>query len=157
MKCQNTTDTFKKVAEECFGKTMIEDPMDSACSCWTGREMSALSAAVTSCKFEGVLDNQQRHKSCISAFSKCKKAEDEAVTSMYICSKHMEDLAADIEDLRKNLQTLSEAKDKITKVIQSRPATFATCPEFVDLVDQCKYIQLKKKHNSNQIFCSDKI
>ena len=157
MKCQNTTDTFKKVAEECFEKTMIEDPMDFACSCWTGGEMSALSEEVTSCKFEGVLDNQQRLKSCISAFSKCKKAEDEAVTSMYICSKHMGDLAADIEDLRKNLQTLSEAKDKITKVIQSRPATFATCPEFVALVDQCKYIQLKKKHNSNLIFCSDKI
>ena len=111
MKCQNTTDTFKKVAEECFEKTMIEDPMDSACSCWTGGEMSALSEAVKSCKFEGVLDNQQRLKSCISAFSKCKKAEDEAVTSMYICSKHIEDLNANIENLRKNLKNLSEGQD----------------------------------------------
>ena len=59
MKCQNTTDTFKKVAEECFEKTMIEDPMDFACSCWTGGEMSALSEAMTSCKFDGLLDNHQ--------------------------------------------------------------------------------------------------
>ena len=137
--CQNATTAFKKVAERCFEISMTADSTDSACSCWTGEEMLALSETVKSCKFKAVLDNQQRLKSCTSAFSKCRRAEDEAVTSIYICSQDIGEVTEDIDVLMKNLNALTEAKAKVIKVTQSsRRTSNSECPEFVGLVDQCK-------------------
>ena len=81
-----------------------------------------------------------------------------SVTSIYICSQDVEELSGDLEDLRNNLLTLSEAKEKIIKATKSRASYASGCPGFVILVEQCKYIYIHKfTYILNFYFCSNKI
>ena len=86
--CQELTKQFKKGAESCLNETIKqgEDDTALACSCWTGQELGNTVQAIRQCRFNTeAKETATALANCRVAFSKCRKYEDAAITSMSVC------------------------------------------------------------------------
>ena len=138
--CNTSTKAFRKMAEECFAKSKEDTAMD-ACTCWTSADLTKAGESVTDCKIKEVGDVAKGLKKCKEAFAKCRKFEDDAVSTISACSKSTDKLKQKAAQLNANKDAVAAAKAKIKKTTGSRRvrAVATTCAEFIALVQECKY------------------
>ena len=141
--CNTSTKAFRKMAEECFAKSKEDTAMD-ACTCWTNADLTKAGESVADCKIKEVGDVAKGLKKCKEAFAKCRKFEDDAVSTISACSKSSDNLKKKAAQLNANKDAVAQAKAKIKKTTGSRRvrAVATTCAEFIALVQECKYIGL---------------
>ena len=133
-KCSNLTKSFKEEAQKCLGLSK-EDTAADACTCWTSTDMTTLSEAVKNCKIKELGDISKGLKNCTGAFSKCRKFEDAAVSSLTACSQDVDKLKKKAETLTKNKDGLNNVKSKISNVTgTSSRAAAGSCKDFIALV-----------------------
>ena len=140
--CNTSVTEFKTKAMECLNKSKEATAAD-ACTCWSSEAMMNASEAVKSCKIKEATSVAKGLKACKEAFSKCRKFEDEAVSSMAACSKSVDKLKEKAATLSKNKAAMDDVKTKVAKTTGSRRsrtirAVATTCAEFIDLVKQRK-------------------
>jgi len=136
-KCDNATATFEVEAEKCR-KLSKESSSADACTCWNG--MANVSAAVVGCSRTDEQDKiKEATKKCKSAFGKCRKFEDDAVSILKSCSESSDKLKQKAAALSKNKDAMTDAKAKIAKATgssgrrRSRRAAATNCAEFIVL------------------------
>ena len=140
--CNATVTAFKTKAAECEAKAKEATAAD-ACTCFSSEEMKNASAAVTSCKLNttGVSSGL---KACKEAFSKCRKFEDDAISSMAACSVSVDKLKEKAAALYKSKAAMDDAKAKVkkttgsSKALRRARAAATTCAEFITLVEKSK-------------------
>ena len=137
--CNTSTKAFRKMAEECFAKSKEDTAMD-ACTCWTNADLTKAGESVADCKIKEVGDVAKGLKKCKEAFAKCRKFEDDAVSTISACSKSTDKLKQKAAQLNANKDAVAAAKAKIKKTTGSRRAraVATTCAEFIALVQECK-------------------
>merc|ERR1712110_613735 len=135
--CNTSTKAFRKMAEECFAKSK-EDTATDACTCWTNADLTKAGESVADCKIKEVGDVAKGLKKCKEAFAKCRKFEDDAVSTISACSKSTDKLKQKAAQLNANKDAVSAAKDKIKKTTGTRRvrAVATTCAEFIALVQE---------------------
>ena len=134
--CSKTVEGFEKEAKKCFDLSK-EATAEDACTCWNSDNMTKYSEEVKSCKISEVGDIAKGLKNCTGAFSKCRKYEDAAISTIQTCSQTADQLKAKAEALSKNKDALTDVKAKIAKATARRrharaPAT--DCAGFLKLV-----------------------
>merc|ERR1712179_236330 len=135
--CNTSTKAFRKMAEECFAKSK-EDTATDACTCWTNADLTKAGDSVADCKIKEVGDVAKGLKKCKEAFAKCRKFEDDAVSTISACSKSTDKLKQKAAQLNANKDAVAAAKAKIKKTTGSRRvrAVATTCAEFITLVQE---------------------
>ena len=84
--CDLLVTQFKKGAEACQTETLNEADISIACSCWTGSNLNQTVQEVKQCKFSTEAGKiKTALKNCTETFSKCRKYEDAAITSISAC------------------------------------------------------------------------
>ena len=134
--CAKTVEGFENEAKKCFDLSK-EATAEDACTCWTSDNMTKYSEDVKSCKISEVGNIAKGLKNCKDAFSKCRKYEDAAISTIQFCSQSADQLKAKAETLSKNKDALTDVKAKIAKATARRrharaPAT--DCAGFLKLV-----------------------
>ena len=140
--CNTCTKAFRKMAEECFTKSK-EDTATDACTCWTSADLAKLGEDVKDCKIKEVGDIAKGLKACKDAFAKCRKFEDDAISTISACSKSTDKLKQKAAQLNTNKNKMTEAQTKIKKTTGSRRvrAAATSCDAFIKLVKQCEYVR----------------
>ena len=138
--CTTTVENFEKEAKKCYDLSK-EATAEEGCTCWTSSEMTKYSEKVKSCKIAEVGDIAKGLKACTGAFSKCRKYEDAAISSIQTCSQSADQLKAKAKALSKNRDALNDVKTKIATAAARRrharaPAT--DCTGFLALVLESK-------------------
>ena len=85
--CEKSTTTFETQAKECLNKLTKSNVTDS-CACWTASSLNTTLEAVRPCKasnFSKAIKAQL--EKCKTAFSTCRKYEDDAVDALSACTK----------------------------------------------------------------------
>ena len=126
--CSVTVDNFIAEAEKCL-EISDADTADDACNCWTGDEMTKLSGEVKNCKIAAVGDISKGLKECKSAFSQCRKSEDEGVSVSNLCSQDQDKIKAKAEAYAENFDALVSVISKLSKITgktQDEYEAFAT-------------------------------
>ena len=138
--CNISVTSFKIEIQNCFEKSKDAETSEEACECWTSSNMTELSNSVATCKVDAASFNNKAVKECIDVFSKCRKFEDDSVSSIKACSQSVSELAEKATVLTKNKDALGDVKAKIAKATSStriNPRAPATnCQEFLVLVTQ---------------------
>ena len=134
--CTKTVESFEEEAKKCYDLSK-EDTAEEACACWTSDDMMMYSEKVKSCKIAEVGVIAKGLKACTGAFSKCRKYEDAAISTIQTCSQSADQLKAKAEALSKNKDALTDVKAKIATATARRrhvraPAT--DCAGFLALV-----------------------
>ena len=134
--CSTTVENFEKEAKKCFGLSK-EDTAEEACTCWTSEDMMMYSEKVKSCRITEVGDIAKGLKACTGAFSKCRKYEDDVISTIQTCSQTADQLKAKAAALSANKDALNDVKAKIASATARRrharaPAT--DCAGFLTLV-----------------------
>ena len=84
------------------------------CNCWMEAELEKTSKDVKTCSFKDEADAIAKQlKSCKTAFSVCRKYEDDAIKSMSACSKSTEKLKQTAKQLGENKAALENAQVKV--------------------------------------------
>ena len=156
--CANATANFVTMATDCMTKSK-EATAGEACTCWASEDMAAASEAVKDCKISEVSAIAQGLKACKEAFSKCRKYEDEAVTSMAACAVSAAQLKEKAAALSANKNAMDGSKTKVAEMTastrnQRRPtfsrhrgagslsassrAAATSCTEFIQFVQICE-------------------
>jgi len=135
--CNTSTKAFRKMAEDCFTKSK-EDTATDACTCWTSADLAKLGEDVKDCKIKEVGDIAKGLKACKDAFAKCRKFEDDAISTISACSKSTDKLKQKAAQLNTNKNKMTEAQTKIKKTTGSRRvrAAATSCDAFIKLVKQ---------------------
>ena len=138
--CTTTIENFEMEAKKCYGLSK-EDTASEACTCWTSEDMMMYSEEAKSCKITEVGDIAKGLKACKDAFSKCRKYEDEVISTIQTCSQTADELQAKIDALSNNKDALIDVKAKIATATARRrharaPAT--DCAGFLSLVMESK-------------------
>merc|ERR1711936_1556506 len=109
--CENLTKKFETEAETCMKKTVgktTEAEYTEACMCWEMSSFATMSGAVGDCKIQDAQKLITKQKTaCTSAFAKCRKYEDEAVSVMATCTSSQDKLKAKAAALSNNNKTLT--------------------------------------------------
>ena len=85
--CEKSTTIFETQAKECLNKLTKSNVTDS-CACWTASSLNTTLEAVRPCKasnFSKAIKAQ--FEKCKTAFSTCRKYEDDAVDALSACTK----------------------------------------------------------------------
>ena len=85
--CEKSTTIFETQAKECLNKLTKSNVTDS-CACWTASSLNTTLEAVRPCKasnFSKAIKAQL--EKCKTAFSTCRKYEDDAVDALSACTK----------------------------------------------------------------------
>merc|ERR1711913_208164 len=138
--CENLTKKFETEAETCMKKTVgktTEAEYTEACMCWEMSSFATMSGAVGDCKIQDAQKLITKQKTaCTSAFAKCRKYEDEAVSVMATCTSSQDKLKAKAAALSNNNKTLTAAKEKMSSLAGTSTgrklrATATTCAEVI--------------------------
>merc|ERR1711997_888127 len=94
------------------------------------------SASVGDCKIQDTQKEITKQKAaCTSAFAKCGKYEDEAISVLATCSQTKDKLAVKAAALSSNNQTLTAAKEKMSSLAGNSSRRFrqtaTTCAEVI--------------------------
>jgi len=98
---------------------------------------ATMSGAVGDCKIQDAQKLITKQKTaCTSAFAKCRKYEDEAVSVMATCTSSQDKLKAKAAALSNNNKTLTAAKEKMSTLAGASTgrklrATATTCAEVI--------------------------
>ena len=98
--CEELVNQFKAGAQECLVKIIGSKPIDTvdACSCWTSSSLSQTVESVKWCKASTEADAMTAAiKNCSTTFSKCRKYEDEAITTLMSCNSNTESLIMQVK------------------------------------------------------------
>ena len=88
MMCDSLVTKFKMGAQECLGKSIGVNATDStsACSCWTDAALAETVSAAKGCKANSEAKAiAAALQNCTKTFGKCRKFEDDAITSIMSC------------------------------------------------------------------------
>merc|ERR1711913_19277 len=138
--CENLTKKFETEAETCMKKTVgktTEAEYTEACMCWEMSTFATMSGEVGDCKIQDAQKLITKQKTaCTSAFAKCRKYEDEAVSVMATCTSSQDKLKAKAAALSNNNKTLTAAKEKMSSLAGASTgrklrATATTCAEVI--------------------------
>merc|ERR1711913_146950 len=138
--CENLTKKFETEAETCMKKTVgktTEAEYTEACMCWEMSTFATMSGEVGDCKIQDAQKLITKQKTaCTSAFAKCRKYEDEAVSVMATCTSSQDKLKAKAAALSNNNKTLTAAKEKMSSLAGTSTgrkfrATATTCAEVI--------------------------
>ena len=151
--CNSSANQFESKVQECLKISAAAE----ACSCWSSSDMSSYSEAVKDCKMTTDSDAGKAGLSaCKSAFSKCRKFEDDVIYSMKACSASPDKLAEKAAALSKNKAAMDSVKKKIAALTGSRrlkraPAT--DCKSIIELIKECEIIFSVLLFNYSLISC----
>ena len=146
--CTDSVESFEKEAKKCFDLSK-EATVEDACTCWTSEDMKKYTEEVKNCKIAEVGAIAKGLKDCKASFSKCRKYEDDTISSIQSCSQSADQLKSKVEALAKNKEALNDVKNKIAKATSSSSRAPATdCAGFVSLVLQSN---LMINHNISNI------
>merc|ERR1711913_86863 len=138
--CENLTKKFETEAETCMKKTVgktTEAEYTEACMCWEMSTFATMSGEVGDCKIQDAQKLITKQKTaCTSAFAKCRKYEDKAVSVMATCTSSQDKLKAKAAALSNNNKTLTAAKEKMSSLAGTSTgrklrATATTCAEVI--------------------------
>ena len=94
--CANLTEEFEKEAGACMKKSVgktDDDEYAEACACWESEMLMMMSTSVGDCKIQDTQKEITKQKAaCTSAFAKCRKYEDEALSVLATCSQSKDKL-----------------------------------------------------------------
>ena len=82
--CAMDIEMFETKSTECYDLSEA-DTAAAACACWTDAEYAELGEKIKSCKIAETSAVAQGLKACKSAFSTCRKFEDDVVTAIADC------------------------------------------------------------------------
>lgn len=137
--CTNLTADFETEAEKCMkktiGKTSTSD-IAEACACWEDASLATMSTGVADCKIQGKQKEITAQKqACTSAFAKCRKYEDEAISVMATCSNTKDKLTAKATTLQTNSDAVTAAVAKMNSLAgtsrRNVRAAAASCAEVI--------------------------
>jgi len=141
--CANLTEEFEKEAGACMKKSVgktDDDEYAEACACWESEMLMMMSTSVGDCKIQDTQKEITKQKAaCTSAFAKCRKYEDEALSVLATCSQSKDKLTLKAAALASNNQTLTAAKEKMSSLAGSssgrrvRQSAATTCEEVISL------------------------
>jgi len=118
--CDALVETFKTAAQECLNKTITAE-YSEACTCWSGSALAAIAAEVKTCKASDQATSiTAQLRKCTKAFGKCRKFEDDAITSIMSCKEDQNKLKEKASALQKNKNIVEEAKSKMSSLKASR-------------------------------------
>jgi len=137
--CDNLTKTFKTAAESCLMKSFGANKTTSAlaCACWTADSLNTTVNAIKSCKASTEAKAMAAAlKNCTSAFSTCRKFEDDAGSLISTCSSSSTKLLAKAGLLSANSAAMGSAKTKMSSLASSSSgrktrATATSCTEVI--------------------------
>ena len=98
--CEGLVNQFKAGAQECLEKIISSNPTNNtdACSCWTSSSLSKSVETVKVCDATTeAAAIKAAVKNCSTTFIKCRKYEDEAITTYMACSSNTETLILQVK------------------------------------------------------------
>ena len=114
---------------------------EEACTCWTDSNMTAVSEEVKMCKAsEDAKKVTAQLRECTKAFGKCRKFEDDAITSIMSCKENKDKLKEKASDLQKNKKSVEEAKSKLSSLSASARQAATSCTEIITLSKKSKIL-----------------
>jgi len=122
MMCSEAAMKFKTAATMCLFKSIGANKTDTttACTCWTGDDLTMAVAEVKDCKFSKEAKAVSNAlKNCTKAFSTCRKFEDDAATSIASCNSDSSKLTKKAETLSTNKVALAAANAKVASLTDS--------------------------------------
>jgi len=137
--CKALVDNFTTEATSCLGKTMgsKKTNVSDACTCWTSMTLNMTSATLKNCKASKESSAiTAALKKCTSAFGKCRKFEDGAITAISSCSQTSDKMTKKAANLAANNASMTAAKEKMNSLATSRAApgsraVATTCTEII--------------------------
>lgn len=99
--CNELVRQFQNGAQECLGKIIGSNSTNNtdACSCWTSSSLSESVKSVRICKASTEADAiTAAVQNCSTTFSKCRKYEDEAITTLTACNSNRATLIMQVLD-----------------------------------------------------------
>ena len=110
--CFKATKNFSDSVKACSKKKDAE-----ACTCWLDSNLNSTSKEVKTCSFKKEADAVAKQlKACKSAFSVCRKYEDDTIKSLSACSKSEEKLKEKAKQLSTNKAAVEKAQAKVSKL-----------------------------------------
>jgi len=137
--CKALVDNFTTEATTCLGKTMgsKKTNVSDACTCWTGMVLNMTSATLKNCKASKESSAiTAALKNCTSAFGRCRKFEDGAITAISSCTQTTDKMTKKAANLAANNASMTAAKEKMNSLATSRAApgsraTATSCTEII--------------------------
>ena len=144
--CKALVTNFTTEAGMCLGKTMGANKTTTteACTCWTDAKLNVTAGELKNCK---VSDETKAItaalKKCTSAFGKCRKFEDGAITAISSCASSTSKLTAKAANLAANNASMTAAKEKMNSLASSRSSgrtvrTATSCTEVITISQTSK-------------------
>eukprot|EP00090_Calanus_glacialis_P002895 TRINITY_DN12120_c0_g1_i13.p1 TRINITY_DN12120_c0_g1~~TRINITY_DN12120_c0_g1_i13.p1 ORF type:complete len:830 (-),score=203.38 TRINITY_DN12120_c0_g1_i13:102-2567(-) len=128
--CSDTMTTYKKQVTECMGKSGA-----AACSCWLDSSLETSLEKVKSCSLlEESTDVTKGLSKCRSAFSKCRKYEDDVISAISSCSESTSSLIKKAKALTKNVAALEKAKNTTSRLASSTASSRATLTQCSEVI-----------------------
>jgi len=110
--CFKATKNFSDSVKACIKKKDAE-----ACTCWLDSKLNSTSKEVKTCSFKKEADLVAKQlKACKSAFSVCRKYEDDTIKSLSACSKSEDKLKEKAKQLSTNKAAVEKALAKVNKL-----------------------------------------
>ena len=120
--CSATMTTYKDQVTQCMRETGA-----AACSCWLSSSLDSSLESVKGCSLLDESKNVTKGLSrCRSAFSKCRKYEDDAISAIQSCSESTTDMIKKAQSLTKNIAALEKAKNATNSLVASTPSSRAS-------------------------------
>ena len=146
--CETLVTTFKESAGLCLNKTIgsTATSTSDACSCWTATSLNTAAQSLKKCSFASESQEITKQlKKCKNAFIKCRKYEDDAISSITACSQSSSKLTAKAAQLTANSNAMTSAKTKMSSLASGREArgypraTATSCAEIISKSKTCEY------------------
>jgi len=134
--CSELAAKFQAGAKDCLSKSIGGSKVDPAmaCSCWTNSSLTEIVDAAKMCKASNESSAIAAGlKSCKSAFSTCRKFEDDAITTIMSCNSDSSKLVTKAATLNTNSDAVKSAQNTVKTLANSTRSGMAasTCAEVV--------------------------
>jgi len=104
--CNKTMASFSKKLEECRKKSGKE-----ACTCWNSTELSGPLETIKGCSLSKEASAMAKGiKTCRSAFSTCRKYEDDISPAIFVCNINPKALLSQLKSMSTNVKSLKTLK-----------------------------------------------
>merc|ERR1712066_441433 len=117
--CNSLVTSFINETGTCVGKSFgsSKTNVSDACGCWLGPKLNSTAHSLKSCKTSSSASaiTKQLNK-CKTAFAKCRKYEDDAITAIMSCATTKAQQTATAASLSANNASLTAAKTKMSSL-----------------------------------------
>jgi len=138
--CDSLVTSFINETGSCVGKSLgsSKTNVSDACGCWLGPKLNSTAHSLKSCKTSSSASaiTVQLNK-CKTAFAKCRKYEDDAITAIMSCATTTAQQTATAASLSANNASMTAAKTKMSSLATASSgkrrsrATAVSCAEVI--------------------------